>query len=56
MSICKKGVKGMGRFNIIIDDGLDTEFRIAAVRKRIRLKKAFEQAMKLWLEQESNKE
>ena len=46
----------MGRFTIIVDDGLDTEFRIAAVRKRIRLNKAFEQAMKIWLEQELNKE
>lgn len=46
----------MGRFTIIVDDELDTEFRIAAVRKRIRLNRAFAQAMKLWLERESNKE
>ena len=43
----------MGRFTIIVDDALDTEFRIAAIRKRLRLNKAFEQAMKLWLESEN---
>ena len=41
----------MGRFSIIIDDELDMEFRIAAVKRRIRLNKAFKEAMKLWLEQ-----
>jgi hypothetical protein len=42
----------MGRFTIIVDDELDTEFRIAAIKKRIRLNKAFTQAMNLWLQQE----
>jgi hypothetical protein len=41
----------MGRFTIIIDDDIDMEFRIAAVKRRIRLNKAFEEAMKLWLSQ-----
>jgi hypothetical protein len=41
----------MGRFTIIVDDELDTEFRIAAVKRRIRLNKAFEEAMKLWVDQ-----
>ncbi|MDH5687703.1 MAG: hypothetical protein OEZ48_07565 [Candidatus Bathyarchaeota archaeon] len=40
----------MGRFTIIVDDELDTKFRIEAVKRRIRLNKAFEEAMKLWLE------
>ncbi len=40
----------MGRFTIIVDDELDTEFRIAAVKRRIRLNKAFEESMRLWLE------
>ena len=47
-------MRHMGRFTIIIDDELDTEFRIAAVKKRLRLNKAFEQAMKLWLEREKD--
>jgi hypothetical protein len=42
----------MGRFTIIVSDELDTEFRIAAVKRRIRLNKAFEEAMRLWLERE----
>jgi hypothetical protein len=45
----------MGRFTIIIDDEeLDTEFRIAAIKKRLRLNKAFAQAMKLWIKQNQN--
>jgi hypothetical protein len=43
-----------GIFTTIVDDELDTEFRIAALKKRIRLNKAFEESMKLWLEK--NKE
>jgi hypothetical protein len=54
MFICKNGLRGMGRFTIIVDDELDTEFRIAAVKKRIRLNKAFEEAMKLWLDKFQN--
>jgi hypothetical protein len=42
----------MGRFTIIVNDELDTEFRIAAVKRRIRLNKAFEEAMRLWLKRE----
>jgi hypothetical protein len=45
----------MGRFTIIIDDEeLDTEFRIAAIKKRIRLNKAFAQAMRLWIQQDQD--
>jgi len=40
---------GMGRFTVIVNDDLDTRFRIAAVKKRVKLKIAFEQAIELWL-------
>jgi hypothetical protein len=40
----------MGRFTVIVDDELDTKFRIEAVKKRVRLNRAFEEAMRLWLE------
>ena len=40
----------MGRYTIIVDDELDIKFRIEAVKRRLRLNKAFEEAMKLWLE------
>jgi hypothetical protein len=43
----------MGRFTIVVDDELDIEFRIAAVKHRTRLNKAFEEAMRLWLEKNS---
>jgi predicted HicB family RNase H-like nuclease len=46
----------MGRFTIVIDDKLDTEFRIEAVKQKLRLNKAFEEAMKLWLEKKHEKE
>lgn len=42
----------MGRFTIKVDDELDIEFRVKAVKRKIRLSKAFEEAMKLWLEQD----
>ena len=45
----------MGRFTIIVNDELDTEFRIGAVKRRIRLNRAFEEAMRLWLERENNR-
>jgi len=41
----------MGRFTIVVDDDLDTEFRIEAVKYRIRLNKAFELAMRKWIEE-----
>jgi hypothetical protein len=41
----------MGRFTVIVSDELDELFRIAAVKRRIRLNKAFEEAMQLWLNQ-----
>ena len=56
MLICKKELMGMGRFTIVFDDRLDMELRMAAVKRRIRLKKAFEEAVKLWLERESDRE
>jgi hypothetical protein len=40
----------MGRFTVIVDDDLDTEFRIEAIKRRLKLKKAFEEAMRLWIE------
>jgi hypothetical protein len=40
----------MGRFTIIIEDEeLDLAFRVETVKRRLRLNKAFEQAMRLWL-------
>lgn len=45
----------MGRFTIIVDDDLDVQFRIEAVKCRTRLNKAFEEAMKLWLEKQQKK-
>jgi hypothetical protein len=39
----------MGRFTVIVDDDLDMRFRIAAIKKRVKLRNAFEQAMELWL-------
>ena len=46
----------MGRFTVVVDDDLDTRFRIAAVKHRIKLNKAFEEAMKLWLEKHGDEE
>jgi hypothetical protein len=46
----------MGRFTVIIDDELDMEFRLKAVKLRRRLNKAFEEAMKLWLEKDCGHE
>jgi len=43
----------MGRLTVVIEDGLETEFRIKAVRRRMRLSKALEEAVKLWLEKDS---
>jgi hypothetical protein len=40
----------MGRFTVVVDDDIDTEFRIKAVKRRIKLKEAFELAMKIWIE------
>jgi hypothetical protein len=40
---------GMGRLTVVVDDELDTEFRIKAVRKKMRLSAAIEEAIKLWL-------
>jgi hypothetical protein len=42
----------MGRLTVVIDDELDIEFRIKAVKGRIRLSKAIEEAIRLWLEKE----
>ena len=45
--------RSMGRLTVVIEDGLETEFRIKAVRRRMRLSKALEEAVKLWLEKDS---
>ncbi len=42
----------MGRFSIKVDDELDTKFRIKAVKRKIKLNEAFEEAMELWLKKD----
>jgi hypothetical protein len=42
----------IGRLTVVVDDELDTEFRIKAVRKKMRLSAAIEEAIKLWLEKD----
>jgi hypothetical protein len=47
----------MGRFTIIIEDeDLDLSFRVEAVRRRLRLNKAFAEAMRLWLKKNEKSE
>jgi hypothetical protein len=40
----------MARFTIVVGDELAIQFKIDAVKRRLKLNKAFEEAMKLWLE------
>ncbi|MFW6117359.1 MAG: hypothetical protein ACOC6G_02090 [Thermoproteota archaeon] len=42
----------MGRFTINVDDDLDVQFRVKAVKRKLKLKEAFEQAMRLWLKKD----
>jgi hypothetical protein len=42
----------MGRLTVVIEDHLDTEFRIEAVKRKMRLNKAIEEAIKLWLQKD----
>lgn len=42
----------MGRFTITVEDEIDTAFRIKAIKCKTRLNKAFEEAMKMWLEKD----
>ncbi|HII85453.1 TPA: hypothetical protein HA273_02520 [Candidatus Bathyarchaeota archaeon] len=39
----------MTRFSVEVDDELAMEFRIKAVRRKLKLNQAFEEAMRLWL-------
>jgi hypothetical protein len=41
----------MTRFSIEVDDELAIEFRVKAVRRKLKLNDAFEEAMKLWLKE-----
>lgn len=38
------------RFSIVVDEELAVEFRVKAVRCKLKLNKAFEEAMQIWLE------
>lgn len=40
----------MTRFSIEVNDDLAIEFKVKAVRRKLKLNKAFEEAMKQWLE------
>jgi len=42
----------MGRFTVEVDDELDVQFRVKAVKRKLKLKQAFEEAMKLWIEKD----
>jgi hypothetical protein len=41
----------MTRFSIEVDDEVAIEFRIKAVRRKLKLNDAFEEAMKCWLKE-----
>jgi hypothetical protein len=41
----------MTRFSIEVDDDLAIEFKVKAVRRKLKLNRAFEEAMKLWLKE-----
>jgi hypothetical protein len=41
----------MTRFSIEVDDEVAMEFRIKAVRRKLKLNDAFEEAMKGWLKE-----
>jgi hypothetical protein len=49
----------MARLNMVIDDELDEQFRTAVAKrlgmKKGNLQKAAEEALRLWLAQDSNK-
>jgi hypothetical protein len=40
----------MDRFTIVVDEKLGMAFRVAAVKRRMKLNLAFKEAMELWLE------
>jgi hypothetical protein len=41
----------MTRFSIEVADDLAIEFKVKAVRRKLKLNRAFEEAMKLWLKE-----
>jgi hypothetical protein len=41
----------MTRFSIEVNDDLAIEFKVKAVRRKLKLNRAFEEAMKLWLKE-----